>query len=145
VLSIGSGNTRYYAEVTVEIDGRPHVFISIHKDKDLGDGVSIDRSDDTANEFSGLVSVMGDFNLWPDDPIMKKMPKKLTDSADHVDMPGSREEKKSANLMALTTPIRAVALMRSGLILVFTKFLLRILWIRPIETPPITTALRFEF
>ena len=59
----------------------------------MGDGVSIDRSDDTANEFSGLVSVMGDFNLWPDDPIMKKMPKKLTDSADHVDMPGSREKK----------------------------------------------------
>lgn len=97
-LSTGSGNARSNAVVTVEIDGRPHVFISIHKDKDLGDGVSIDRTADTANEFSGPVAVMGDFNLWPDDPIMKKMPKKLTDSADHVDTPGSRELKKIGTL-----------------------------------------------
>ena len=98
VISTGSGNARSNVVVTVEIDGSPHVFISIHKDKDLGDGVSIDRTADTANEFLGPVSVMGDFNLWPDDPIMKKMPKKLSDSADHVDTPGSRELKRIGTL-----------------------------------------------
>ncbi|HAT35521.1 MAG TPA: hypothetical protein DCS82_07385, partial [Rhodospirillaceae bacterium] len=98
LLSSGSGNTRSNAVVTVEINGKPHLFISIHKDKDLGDGVSIDRTADTANEFSGPVSVMGDFNLWPDDPIMKKMPKKLVDTVDLVDTPGSRFLKKTGTL-----------------------------------------------
>lgn len=97
-LSTGSGNTRSNAVVTVEINGKSHVFISIHKDKDLGDGVSIERTADTANEFTCAVSVMGDFNLWPDDPIMRKMPLKLVDSADQVNTPGSRFLKRVGTL-----------------------------------------------
>ncbi|MBC25845.1 MAG: hypothetical protein CMM41_01400 [Rhodospirillaceae bacterium] len=98
VLSTGSGNTRSNAVVTLEINGQSHVFISIHKDKDLGDGVSIERTADTANEFTCAVSVMGDFNLWPDDPIMQKMPLKLVDSADQVNTPGSRFLKRVGTL-----------------------------------------------
>ena len=98
VLSTGSGNTRSNAVVTLKINGKSHVFISIHKDKDLGDGVSIERTTDTANEFNCAVSIMGDFNLWPDDPIMQKMPAKLVDSAEQVDTPGSRFLKRVGTL-----------------------------------------------
>ena len=98
VLSTGSGNTRSNAVVTLKINGESHVFISIHKDKDLGDGVSIERTTDTANEFNCAVSIMGDFNLWPDDPIMQKMPAKLVDSAEQVDTPGSRFLKRVGTL-----------------------------------------------
>jgi endonuclease/exonuclease/phosphatase family metal-dependent hydrolase len=98
VLSTGSGNSRSNAVVTVMINRKPHVFISIHKDKDLGDGVSVDRTADTAKEYDGPVSVMGDFNLWPEDPIMKKMPAKLVDTALAVDTVGTRFLKKTGTL-----------------------------------------------
>ena len=98
VLSTGSGDTRSSVVVTLKINEQPHVFISIHKDKDLSDGISIDRTADTANKFSCAVSVMGDFNLWPNDPLMDKMPRKLVDSADQINTPGSLLLKKTGTL-----------------------------------------------
>ncbi len=83
-ISSGRGNTRSIVIAKISThQGRISVF-SIHKDKDLKDGLSVANVLAEANREADPVLLIGDFNIRPEDKRLAGVLKKFTDTATAV-------------------------------------------------------------
>lgn len=66
-ISRGLGDAKTALACTVGTEDRALTVLSVHKDRDVGDGSATRRAIAFANEFVNVI-LAGDFNLPPDDP-----------------------------------------------------------------------------
>lgn len=93
-ISSGPGNTRSILITTVATGSGEIAAVSIHKDKDLKDGVSVLKIlDETANEKKPVL-LIGDFNITPNDPRLDPVGIKYIDTAIAVRTEGAKEALK---------------------------------------------------
>lgn len=84
-ISSGRGNTRAILIADINGFGKKLTLMSIHKDKDLTDGVSLHETMGQIRPITNPVILMGDLNIWPSDYRHTILSERLLDSAVLVD------------------------------------------------------------
>ncbi len=64
-ISFGPSSEKSMIVATLDMGGRTATFFSVHKDRDLTDGASIDVVVDVASRIEGPIVLIGDFNIAP--------------------------------------------------------------------------------
>lgn len=92
-ISNGVGNSKAALLCTIDVGGRAHHFISIHKDKDLKDGGSFKKIMQKIGKVKGPVVLVGDLNMSPIDLRLKILKRRFVDSAEATDTPTAQEAR----------------------------------------------------
>ena len=93
-ISTGPGNTRSILVTTIDTGAGEIAAVSVHKDKDLKDGVSVLKIlDETATEKKPIL-LIGDFNITPNDQRLAPVTKKFIDTASVIKTDRAKEVLK---------------------------------------------------
>ncbi len=93
-ISSGAGNSKTALLSIVDVRGRKHSFVSIHKDKDLKDGESLKTIMQKIASVKAPVILIGDFNMSPFDPRLNLLKPRFADSAEMIDTFTTREARR---------------------------------------------------
>lgn len=94
-ISSGRGNTKSALICTVDLDGQPTTFISVHKDRDLKDGSSFKVIMRMVDKIEGPVVLIGDLNMRPHDPRLKLLQGRFIDTAMAVDTDAAKNARNT--------------------------------------------------
>lgn len=89
-ISMGRGNTRHIVIASIATPIGPVTAVSIHKDKDLTDGLSFKNILREIEDERTPVLLIGDLNVKPDDPRLTPFFRKFSDTARSASTKGAR-------------------------------------------------------
>lgn len=89
-ISYGRGNTKAIILADIPVFGHKLVCISIHKDRDLKDGSSFEKTMQRINTINAPVVLIGDLNMWPSDDRHSYLSGRLQDSAVLAQTPSAK-------------------------------------------------------
>lgn len=89
-ISTGRGNTRHIVIASIATPIGPVTAVSIHKDKDLTDGLSFKNVLREIEDERTPVLLIGDLNVKPDDPRLAPFLKNFSDTARSAPTKGAR-------------------------------------------------------
>ena len=92
-ISFSAGDQRAIIVATLDMGSRPATFVSVHKDKDLTDGDSIERILDVVSKIDGPITLIGDFNITPtgSNGRLEMITKRFVDTSSAVDTKGAED------------------------------------------------------
>jgi endonuclease/exonuclease/phosphatase family metal-dependent hydrolase len=100
-ISSGRGNTKSALISTVDINGQPTVFFSIHKDRDLKSGSPFKVIMHAVDKIGGPIVLIGDFNVHPSDPRLELLKQRFIDTAMAVDTEGAKNARSTGTFWGL--------------------------------------------
>lgn len=93
-ISSGAGNSKSALLCTIDVGGRYHYFVSIHKDKDLKDGGSFKRIMRKAKAVKGPMVLIGDLNMTPYDSRLNLLRPRFVDCAEKIVSATAQEARR---------------------------------------------------
>jgi len=100
-ISSGRGNTKSALISTVDINGQPTFFFSIHRDKDLKSGSSLKAIMSAVDKIGDPIVLIGDLNMHSYDQRLELLKRRFIDTALAIDTQCAKNARNTGTFLGL--------------------------------------------